>query len=219
MKILKLLNKVSLSILISFFFLQNSYSTEPIDIWKIENQPNKEDNIDNNEIIENENVLTESIFQITQQKNNKIQAKHSNENTIDQFTYYVTDGGWDSDIALVTLIVNETYDPPITEDYTFYGHEDESLEINGEINFNNSQPIVYFAENSAIELGESGIIEMYLQNDMDISGFQFYLSGDYQITEDYLPAGWEPYYNDKTILCQTKILLKTILYFLPTSAI
>ena len=74
MKILKLLNKVSLSILISFFFLQNSYSTEPIDIWKIENQPNKEDSIDNNEIIENENVLTESIFQITQQKNNKIQV-------------------------------------------------------------------------------------------------------------------------------------------------
>ena len=69
MKILRLLNKINLSVLISFFFLQNSYSTEPIDIWKIENQPNEKDN---NEIIENENVLTESIFQIKSQEDNKI---------------------------------------------------------------------------------------------------------------------------------------------------
>ena len=67
MKILRLLNKINLSILISFFFLQNSYSTEPIDIWKIENQPNEENN---NEIIENENVLTESIFQNDSLENN-----------------------------------------------------------------------------------------------------------------------------------------------------
>ncbi|MBC8305286.1 MAG: hypothetical protein H8E55_57175 [Pelagibacterales bacterium] len=71
MKILRLLNKKNLSILISFFFLQNSYSTEPIDIWKIENQPNEKNN---NEIIENENVLTESIFQIKSQEDNKIQV-------------------------------------------------------------------------------------------------------------------------------------------------
>ena len=71
MKILRLLNKKNLLILISFFFLQNSYSTEPIDIWKIENQPNEKDN---NEIIENENVLTESIFQIKSQEDNKIQV-------------------------------------------------------------------------------------------------------------------------------------------------
>ena len=71
MKILRLLNKKNLSILKSFFFLQNSYSTEPIDIWKIENQPNEKDN---NEIIENENVLTESIFQIKSQEDNKIQV-------------------------------------------------------------------------------------------------------------------------------------------------
>ena len=71
MKILRLLNKKNLSILISFFFLQNSYSTEPVDIWKIENQPNEKDN---NEIIENENVLTESIFQIKSQEDNKIQV-------------------------------------------------------------------------------------------------------------------------------------------------
>ena len=71
MKILRLLNKINLSILISFFFLQNSYSTEPIDIWKIENQTNEENN---NEIVENENVLTESIFQINLPKDNQIQV-------------------------------------------------------------------------------------------------------------------------------------------------
>ena len=75
MKILRLLNKKNLSILISFFFLQNSYSTEPIDIWKIENQPNEKNN---NEIIENENVLTESIFQIKSQEDNKIQVNEEN---------------------------------------------------------------------------------------------------------------------------------------------
>jgi len=72
MKILRLLNKINLSILISFFFLQNSYSTEPIDIWNIDNQVVKDDNIENSETIENENAITESIFQITQQKDNKI---------------------------------------------------------------------------------------------------------------------------------------------------
>ena len=71
MKILRLLNKKNLLILISFFFLQNSYSTEPIDIWKIKNKPNEKNN---NEIIENENVLTESIFQIKSQEDNKIQV-------------------------------------------------------------------------------------------------------------------------------------------------
>ena len=74
MKILKLLNKRNLSILISFFFLQNSYSIEPVDIWKIENQSIKEDNIVNNEIIENENVLTNSIFHIHSQRDRKIQV-------------------------------------------------------------------------------------------------------------------------------------------------
>ena len=71
MKILRLLNKKNLLILISFFFLQNSYSTEPVDIWKIENQPDEKNN---NEIIENENVLTETIFQVKSQEDNKIQV-------------------------------------------------------------------------------------------------------------------------------------------------
>ena len=67
MKILKLLNKKNLSILISFFFLQNSYSTEPVDIWNLEIDPNK-DKISENEIIENENLLPSTIFNIQSEK-------------------------------------------------------------------------------------------------------------------------------------------------------
>ncbi len=51
MRILKLLNKRNLSILISFFFIQNSYSNEPVDIWKIDNQSTEQSIVDN-EIIE-----------------------------------------------------------------------------------------------------------------------------------------------------------------------
>ena len=71
MKILKLLNKRNLSILLSFFFLQNSYSIEPVDIWKIENQSN-EDVIINSEVLDNTNVPTNSIFKIDSKKNNSI---------------------------------------------------------------------------------------------------------------------------------------------------
>jgi len=67
MKILKLLNKKNLSILISFFFLQNSYSTEPVDIWNLEIDPNK-DKISENEIIENENLSPSTIFNIQNEK-------------------------------------------------------------------------------------------------------------------------------------------------------
>ena len=67
MKLLKLLNKKNLSILISFFFLQNSYSTEPVDIWNLEIDPNK-DKISENEIIENENLLPSTIFNIQNEK-------------------------------------------------------------------------------------------------------------------------------------------------------
>ena len=42
MKLLKLLSKASLSILIFFLLLQNSYSEEPVDIWNIEKQSNQE---------------------------------------------------------------------------------------------------------------------------------------------------------------------------------
>ncbi len=68
MKLLKLLNKKNLSILISFFFfLQNSYSNEPVDIWNLEIDSNK-DKISENEIIENENLLPSTIFNIQNEK-------------------------------------------------------------------------------------------------------------------------------------------------------
>jgi len=55
-------NKNNLSILLSFFFLQNSYSIEPVDIWNLEKQPNQDNS--KNEIIENENLLPSTIFNI-----------------------------------------------------------------------------------------------------------------------------------------------------------
>ena len=67
MKILKLLNKKNLSILLSLLFFQNSYSTEPVDIWNLDKQSN-EDNINNNEIVETEDILQNSIFGIQSDK-------------------------------------------------------------------------------------------------------------------------------------------------------
>jgi len=74
MKILKLLNKINLSILISFFFLQNSYSTEPIDIWNIENQTIEKDTIINSDAAENEISSIGSIYQNQngKKKNNQV---------------------------------------------------------------------------------------------------------------------------------------------------
>ena len=69
MKILKLLNKINLSILISFFFLQSTYSVEPIDIWNIENQTNE---TNDSEIIDSESAITNSIFQTQKEKKNDI---------------------------------------------------------------------------------------------------------------------------------------------------
>ena len=73
MKILKSLNKINLSILISFFFLQNSYSEEPVDIWKIEKKANEE-SIVNIEIIENQNTSSSSIFKTDSNKNFEIKV-------------------------------------------------------------------------------------------------------------------------------------------------
>ena len=73
MKLLKLLNKISFSILISFFFLQNSYSEEPVDIWKIEKKTNEE-SIINSEIIEDQNTSSSSIFKIDSNKNFEIKV-------------------------------------------------------------------------------------------------------------------------------------------------
>ena len=73
MKFLKLLNKISFSILISFFFLQNSYSEEPVDIWKIEKKTNEE-SIINSEIIEDQNISSSSVFKTDSNKNFEIKV-------------------------------------------------------------------------------------------------------------------------------------------------
>jgi len=74
MKILKLLNKINLSILLCFFFLQNSHSTEPIDIWNIENQTIEEDTIINSDSLENEILSVGSIYQNQNEKKNDTQV-------------------------------------------------------------------------------------------------------------------------------------------------
>ena len=71
MKILRLLNKINLLILISLFYSQNSYSEDPVDIWKIEEKTN-EDSIINSEIIEDQNTSSSSIFKIDSKENFEI---------------------------------------------------------------------------------------------------------------------------------------------------
>ena len=69
MKILRLLNKTNLSILIIFFFLQNSYSTEPVDIWKVEKKSNENKAIDV-EKIQNQDQPSELIIKTIIEKKN-----------------------------------------------------------------------------------------------------------------------------------------------------
>ena len=72
MKLLKLLSKASLSILIFFLLLQNSYSEEPVDIWNIEKQSNQEAD-PNLSIEESEDISLNSIIKVNSKKNNEIQ--------------------------------------------------------------------------------------------------------------------------------------------------
>ncbi len=72
MKLLKLLSKASLSILIFFLLLQNSYSEEPVDIWNIEKQSNQETD-PNLSIEESEDTSLNSIIKVNSKKNNEIQ--------------------------------------------------------------------------------------------------------------------------------------------------
>ena len=69
MKILRLLNKTNLSILIIFFFLQNSYSTEPVDIWKVEKKSNENKAVDV-EKIQNQDQPSELIIKTIIEKKN-----------------------------------------------------------------------------------------------------------------------------------------------------
>ena len=76
MKVLRFLNKkilLTLS-LISFFFIQNSYSTEPVDIWQINQTSDEKESISSNEVIESENILSEEILEIINKKNDLLQV-------------------------------------------------------------------------------------------------------------------------------------------------
>ena len=75
MKILKLLNKISLSILISFFFIQNSYSEEPVDIWNLEKQNADEQTLQNENLLDQEQSISDSIFQIQTNKKSDIEVE------------------------------------------------------------------------------------------------------------------------------------------------
>ena len=80
MKILKLLNKKNFLILIiSIFFFQESFSTEPVDIWKIEDQKNEQNNISSNDDIESDNSLDQSVYEIISNSNDENQVNQEEE--------------------------------------------------------------------------------------------------------------------------------------------
>ena len=81
MKILKLLNKISLSILISFFFIQNSYSEEPVDIWNLEKQNVNEQTLQNENLLDQEQSISDSIFQIQSSKKSDIEVEEKKHST------------------------------------------------------------------------------------------------------------------------------------------
>ena len=79
MKILKLLNKLNLSILISFFFLQITYSEEPVDIWEVEEKTN-ENSIVKSETIDNQNTSPSSIYKTNSELNFEIKKVEEEKN-------------------------------------------------------------------------------------------------------------------------------------------
>ncbi len=81
MKILKLLNKISLSILISFFFIQNSYSEEPVDIWNLEKQTADEQTLQNENLFDQEQSISDSIFQIQTNQKSDIEVEEKKNST------------------------------------------------------------------------------------------------------------------------------------------
>ena len=78
MKILRLLNKASLSILITFFFFQNSYSTEPVDIWKVEEKPSSNNTIDITQT-DSEDTKSDLIIKTIVQENNKSEIEETKD--------------------------------------------------------------------------------------------------------------------------------------------
>ncbi len=80
MKILKLLNKKNfLIVIISIFFFQVSFSNEPVDIWKIEDQKNEQNNIFSNDDIESDNSLDQSVYEIISNSNDENQVNQEEE--------------------------------------------------------------------------------------------------------------------------------------------
>ena len=78
MRILKFLNKINLLTLTSIFLIQNSYSTEPVDIWKIDEKSNEEIIISTEEDLESESISNESIFQIRKDEDNETMVTEEN---------------------------------------------------------------------------------------------------------------------------------------------
>ena len=128
MKILKLLNKINLSILISFFFLQNSYSTEPIDIWNIENKTIEKDTIINSDAAENE---ISSIGSIYQNQNEKKKYNQVNE---------------EKNLLSKNIVIVGIYDP-----------SDNDLSIDMWKNSNGTKIIEIFEKIQNINLSEDAI--------------------------------------------------------------
>ncbi len=73
MRILKFLNKINLITLLSVLIIHNSYSTEPVDIWQIDEVIKNKKNTSNAQNIESENLDEDSIFQINSDKSKGIQ--------------------------------------------------------------------------------------------------------------------------------------------------
>ncbi len=72
MKILKLLNKKNLSIILSFFFLLSLkvYSTEPVDIWNIE-----QEEIITEDSTEEKSISTNSIYEMQSEKKKELEIQ------------------------------------------------------------------------------------------------------------------------------------------------
>ena len=87
MKILRLLNKINLSILISLLLLLNSYSTEPVDIWNLEKKTKENQIISNEIIIENESTTQNLIFEIKNEKKNNLLIKQEQNFSPNDFTW------------------------------------------------------------------------------------------------------------------------------------
>ncbi len=124
MKILRLLNKINLSILLTLFLIQNSFSEEAVDIWNLEKE-NKEIKIENDIILDPNESLEDSIYETQDERKNKIEIKE------------------ESNFASQDSNVNGIYDP-----------SENGLSINMWVNSNGSQILKIFEKINKIKLSE-----------------------------------------------------------------